>query len=227
MARSLRLYFNGISCIKCIDPVVTPDIFAQSLVEDYNLSSNDHHVITKSIQEQLADFHGQAFTPADNVHSTSEMHEETRGALNGALDESEGRWWAKWRKKVKRDARRAVEDADALKGGRRRKSGVNKREGTKQNGGLRKRRKTAAVEVKREDRDNDTDMLADNEMDGEDDGEWGSDTLKESSDDEYDEWKSLSLEEIKINEQNMHDDMRILIKVSFGLSTANNGFDSS
>jgi len=211
--------------------VVTPEIFAQSLVEDYNLSSNDHHVITKSIQEQLADFHGQAFTPADNVHSTSdnlnEMHEETRGTLNGSLDESERRWWAKWRKKLKREARRAVEEADALKGSRRRKSGVNKREGVKQNGGLRKRRKTAVAEVKKEDRDNDTDMLADNEMDGEDDDEWGSDTVKENSDDEYDEWKPLSLEEIKINEQNMHDDMRILIKVSFGLNTATKVFHSS
>ena len=181
--------------------------------------------------KQLADFHGQAFTPADNVPSTSdnrnEMHEETRGTLNGALDESEAQWWAKWRKKLKKDARRAVEEADALKGGRRRKSGVNKREGIKQNGGLRKRRKTAVADVKKEDRDNDTDMLADNEMDGEEDEEWGSDTVKESTEDEYDEWKSLSLEEIKINEQNMHDDMRILIKVSFGLSTATKVFHSS
>ena len=199
--------------------MVTPEIFAQSLVDDYNLSSNYHHVITKSIQEQLADFHGQAFTPADNAHSASdsrnEAGEETRGTLNGALDESEGRWWAKWRRKVKREARKAVEEADVLKReARRRKPGVNKREGTKQNGGLRKRRKTAAAEVKKEDRDNDTDMLADNEMDGEDD-EWESDTVKDSSDDEDDEWKSLSLEEIKVNEQNMHEDMRILIKVCF------------
>src|SRR5260221_7778020 len=180
--------------------------------------------------KQLADFHGQAFTPSDNVPSTSdnrnEMHEETRGTLNGALDESEAQWWAKWRKKLKKDARRAVEEADALKGGRRRKSGINKREGTKQNGGLRKRRKTAAVEVKKEDRDNDTDMLADIEMDGDDDDEWRSDMVKDNSDDEYDEWKPLSLEEIKINEQNMHDDMRILIKVSFYLSSVTKGFDS-
>jgi SWI/SNF-related matrix-associated actin-dependent regulator of chromatin subfamily B protein 1 len=201
--------------------VVTPEIFAQSLVDDYNLSSNYHHVITKSIQEQLADFHGQAFSPTDNGPSMSdnhnEMREETRGTLSGALDESEARWWAKWRRKVKREARRAVEDADALKvAGRRRKPGVNKREGTKQNGGLRKRRKTALVEVKKDDNDNDTDMLADNEMDGEDD-DW-SDTVKETSD-EDDEWKSLSLEEIKVNEQNMHEDMRILIKVCFSTAT--------
>jgi SWI/SNF-related matrix-associated actin-dependent regulator of chromatin subfamily B protein 1 len=215
--------FN-VSCIKYVDPVVTPEIFAQSLVDDYNLSSSYHSVIAKSIQEQLADFHGQAFTPTDNGLSASDnrnkVHEEKGGTLNGALDESEARWWAKWRRKVKTDARRAVEEADALKGsGRRRKAGVNKREGTKQNGGLRKRRKTVAAEVKKEDNDNDTAMLADNEMDGEDD-EWESDAAKESSDDDDDEWKALSLEEIKVDEENMQEDMRILIKVRFGSNRA-------
>jgi hypothetical protein len=61
----------------------------------------------------------------------------------------------------------------------------------KQNRGLRKRRKTA-VEVKKEDRDNDADMLADNEMDGDDD-DWRSDTVKEGSDSEYDEWKRFEM----------------------------------
>jgi hypothetical protein len=156
----------------------------------------------------------------------NKVHEEKGGTLNGALDESEARWWAKWRRKVKTDARRAVEEADALKGsGRRRKAGVNKREGTKQNGGLRKRRKTVAAEVKKEDNDNDTAMLADNEMDGEDD-EWESDAAKESSDDDDDEWKALSLEEIKVDEENMQEDMRILIKVRFGSNRATKLFSS-
>jgi hypothetical protein len=35
---------------------VTPENFAQTVVEDYNLSSNYHAVITKSIQDQLSDF---------------------------------------------------------------------------------------------------------------------------------------------------------------------------
>ncbi len=61
----------------------------------------------------------------------------------------------------------------------------------KQNRGLRKRRKTA-VEVKKEDRDNDADMLADNEMDG-DDNNWRSDTVKEGSNGEYDEWKRFEM----------------------------------
>ena len=188
---------------KFVDPVITPEIFAQSLVDDYNLSSNYHNVIAKSIQEQLADFHGQSFSLTD----PDGVHEERRATLNGALNESEARWWAKWRRKVKKEARRALEEADVLKGERRRKSGLNKREGTRQHGGLRKRRKTAAGEVKKEAKDNDTDVLADDE--------WDIGTVKESIDDEDDEWKSLGLEEIKVDEQNMHEEMRILIKVCF------------
>lgn len=189
------------------DPVITPEIFAQSLVDDYNLSSNYHNVIAKSIQEQLADFHGQSFSPTENGIPNG-IHEERRVTLNGALNESEARWWAKWRRKVKKEARRALEEADVLKGeGRRRKSGVNKREGTRQHGGLRKKRKTGAGEVKKEVKDNDADILADDE--------WDTSTVNESIDDDEDEWKPLGLEEIKVDEQNMHEEMRILIKVCF------------
>ncbi|KAG9313819.1 hypothetical protein JVU11DRAFT_6182 [Chiua virens] len=38
------------------DPVITPEMFAQTLVEDYSLAPTYHSVITKSIQEQLSDF---------------------------------------------------------------------------------------------------------------------------------------------------------------------------
>lgn len=38
------------------DPVITPEMFAQTLVEDYSLLSSYHSVIVKSIQEQLSDF---------------------------------------------------------------------------------------------------------------------------------------------------------------------------
>jgi SWI/SNF-related matrix-associated actin-dependent regulator of chromatin subfamily B protein 1 len=38
------------------DPVITPEMFAQTLVEDYALAPVYHSVITKSIQEQLSDF---------------------------------------------------------------------------------------------------------------------------------------------------------------------------
>lgn len=39
-----------------LDPVITPEMFAQTLVEDYALSPTYHSVITKLIQEQLSDF---------------------------------------------------------------------------------------------------------------------------------------------------------------------------
>ncbi|EEB88083.1 hypothetical protein MPER_14290, partial [Moniliophthora perniciosa FA553] len=38
------------------DPVVTPEAFAQSLVEDYNLAPNYHGQIVRIIQDQLGDF---------------------------------------------------------------------------------------------------------------------------------------------------------------------------
>ncbi|KAI6107765.1 hypothetical protein EDD16DRAFT_1488534 [Pisolithus croceorrhizus] len=38
------------------DPVITPEMFAQTLVEDYSLLPTYHSVIVKSIQEQLSDF---------------------------------------------------------------------------------------------------------------------------------------------------------------------------
>ncbi|KAF9224771.1 SNF5-domain-containing protein [Gyrodon lividus] len=38
------------------DPVITPEMFAQTLIEDYALAPSYHSVVTKSIQEQLSDF---------------------------------------------------------------------------------------------------------------------------------------------------------------------------
>ncbi|KIJ63657.1 hypothetical protein HYDPIDRAFT_29449 [Hydnomerulius pinastri MD-312] len=42
------------------DSVITPELFAQTLVEDYALAPSYHGVITKSIQEQLSDFKAHA-----------------------------------------------------------------------------------------------------------------------------------------------------------------------
>ncbi|KAH7928851.1 SNF5-domain-containing protein [Leucogyrophana mollusca] len=42
------------------DPVITPELFAQSVVEDYALAPSYHSVITKSIQEQLSDYKAHA-----------------------------------------------------------------------------------------------------------------------------------------------------------------------
>lgn len=39
-----------------VDPIITPELFAQTIVEDYNLAANYHGLITKAIQDQLSDF---------------------------------------------------------------------------------------------------------------------------------------------------------------------------
>ncbi|KAJ3500886.1 hypothetical protein NMY22_g19112 [Coprinellus aureogranulatus] len=44
------------------DPLITPDVFAQSVVEDYGLPAAYHSVIVKSIQEQLSDFKAHSWT---------------------------------------------------------------------------------------------------------------------------------------------------------------------
>ncbi|KAH8102758.1 hypothetical protein DFH11DRAFT_1522058 [Phellopilus nigrolimitatus] len=36
------------------DPIVTPEVFAQSVIDDYGLSSSYHAIITNSKQERLA-----------------------------------------------------------------------------------------------------------------------------------------------------------------------------
>jgi SWI/SNF-related matrix-associated actin-dependent regulator of chromatin subfamily B protein 1 len=45
------------------DPVVTPEAFAQSVVEDYGLAPNYHTIITESIQDQLSDFRIHSLNP--------------------------------------------------------------------------------------------------------------------------------------------------------------------
>ncbi|EIW79898.1 hypothetical protein CONPUDRAFT_43119, partial [Coniophora puteana RWD-64-598 SS2] len=44
------------------DPVITPEHFAQTVVEDYALAQSYHGLITKSIQEQLSDYKAHTAT---------------------------------------------------------------------------------------------------------------------------------------------------------------------
>ncbi|TFK53091.1 SNF5-domain-containing protein [Heliocybe sulcata] len=73
------------------DPIVTPEIFAQSIVDDYNMPQSYHSTIVKSIQEQLSD---------SRVHSTDgEVHDSEPQA--GVLGEEEAAWWEGWRKRLR------------------------------------------------------------------------------------------------------------------------------
>lgn len=171
--------------VSATDPVVTPENFAQTVVEDYNLSANYHAVIVKSINDQLNDFKAHSgLYDGDGAELSSPIlgivgvglkpGEDT--LKQGTLDEENEKWWREWRTQL-----RVVE-----RGGGRKAKG-------------RKRRKIVR------------------EVDGaEGDVEDGMDV--ETEDDPSIVWekeKPLPLEAIDVNEQMMHEDMRILIRVGF------------
>lgn len=71
-------------------------MFAQSIVEDYNLPSSSQFTITKAIQEQLSDF--KAHIGDDEVDLT--LPGDTPG---GALADDEVGWWEGWRKRLRNE----------------------------------------------------------------------------------------------------------------------------
>jgi len=93
-----------------IDPVITPEVFAQSLVDDYALAPSYFQIIVKSIQDQLSDF---------QAHTTDPLTEnEPESILGGRFDENEMVWWDKWRKELPSIPKRPKE---ALTTGRKRR----------------------------------------------------------------------------------------------------------
>ncbi|KAJ3764435.1 hypothetical protein EV360DRAFT_31409 [Lentinula raphanica] len=83
------------------DPIITPEIFAQTVVEDYQLSSSYHAIIVKNIQEQLSDYkahsalydgEGSDYKADDNDPSITE---------NGSLNDGDAAWWESWRKRLR------------------------------------------------------------------------------------------------------------------------------
>ena len=98
-----------------VDPLVTPELFAQSLVDDYALAPSYFPVIVKSIQDQLSDFQAHTTDPiSDN---------EDESLLRGRFDESEKTWWNKWRRELPSIAKRPKEPL--ITGRKRRKVDVN------------------------------------------------------------------------------------------------------
>ncbi|KAF8892911.1 hypothetical protein BD779DRAFT_1467981 [Infundibulicybe gibba] len=88
------------------DPVVTPENFAQSVVEDYNLPSSYHTVIVKSIQDQLSDYKAHtAGYDGDGGEITiieDELDNQTIVGV-GLLQDEDSTWWHGWRKNVSRE----------------------------------------------------------------------------------------------------------------------------
>jgi SWI/SNF-related matrix-associated actin-dependent regulator of chromatin subfamily B protein 1 len=203
---------------------VTPEAFAQSLVEDYALAPSYHGVIVKSIQDQLTDFRAHS---ADFDHEGVELSDgggSDAALIRGSLDDENARWWALWRRRVKKEAARALADgSDAedeesytknLKKAGNRKGAVN---GEKRRKVVKIKKEKPQDDDEDDDEDADVSMLADNEFEVDEEKKqaksshaatpfWG----KLDTDGAF---KPLAVDEIKVDEQAMHEEMRILIKV--------------
>ena len=84
----------------CLDPIITPEIFAQSVVDDYSLAPSYHAVITKSIQEQLSDYKAHSATFGED----GVMIEDSQDITNGKISKEDTPWWEAWQKWVRSEA---------------------------------------------------------------------------------------------------------------------------
>ncbi|EIN14518.1 SNF5-domain-containing protein [Punctularia strigosozonata HHB-11173 SS5] len=90
-----------------VDPVVTPEAFAQSIVDDYQLPSSYQSTITKAIQEQLSDYQAHTSGGSNDHQDDEEKDEKVTGpARAGVLggDDRDSKWWEAWRKRVRTKA---------------------------------------------------------------------------------------------------------------------------
>ncbi|KAH8096934.1 hypothetical protein DFH11DRAFT_1526874, partial [Phellopilus nigrolimitatus] len=71
------------------DPIITPEVFALSVIDDYGLSSSYHATITKSKQERLA-------SNDMSVVPTESKLEVARGTCR-----PDAEWWESWRKRLR------------------------------------------------------------------------------------------------------------------------------
>ncbi|CAE6459210.1 unnamed protein product [Rhizoctonia solani] len=72
------------------DPVITPEVFAQCLCDDYQISSNSVvQAVAKSITEQLQEHRAHILEPVG----------PKREEIRGEISEKDEEWWAKWRRR--------------------------------------------------------------------------------------------------------------------------------
>lgn len=142
--------------------------------------------------------------PSSPSPLSDNIQDENR-PIQGILDEESIAWWMAWRKRNEIAADAAVRGSSSS---RRRAGGLNKQQ--------RKKRKI----VVDPDEDEDTHMFGDNEQEDDwKDKEKGKALLVAARVDFTDEnFKPMALNEIKIDEQAMQEDIRILIKVCISYS---------
>ncbi|KAJ7164897.1 hypothetical protein C8R46DRAFT_900772 [Mycena filopes] len=80
------------------DPVISPEDFAQTVVEDYNLASSYHGVITKAIQDQLSDYRAHSANYDGDSWDVAVTEDTLRA---GTLEGESAAWWSAWRKRLR------------------------------------------------------------------------------------------------------------------------------
>ncbi|KAG6916643.1 hypothetical protein DXG01_006064 [Tephrocybe rancida] len=159
------------------DPVVTPESFAQTVVEDYALPQSYGAVIAKAIHEQLGDFRSHTEEGDEPPVVLHVEEDESHGVVAGRLEAEDARWWAGWRGRVGKAAR--GRSRSGRKGRERKRRRVGKGEGAEEG--------DADVE------DADVDEEGGNEGEG-----WE---------------RSMTLDEMEVDEAKMQEEMRILIRL--------------
>ena len=148
--------------------------------------------------------------------------------IKGSLDEVNAKWWASWRRRVKKESARAVAEAVALDNG---SDAEDDEEAYKRplrssrkravNGGGGGKKSKTKMEQQDEEEDADVSMLADNEFEPADEdrkevpSKQGKTERSFWGDLDSEVFKPLAVHEFELDEQAMHEDMRILIKVCF------------
>ena len=100
MVRAILIMLSHTADFVRIDPIITPEIFAQSIVDDYALAPSYHAVITKAIQDQLSDYKAHSTTFGEDGVAQPPVEEVI---VTGTLDQDEAKWWESWREKAKNE----------------------------------------------------------------------------------------------------------------------------
>ncbi|KAJ7764511.1 SNF5-domain-containing protein [Mycena maculata] len=80
------------------DPVISPEDFAQTVVEDYKLAPTYHGIIVKTIQDQLSDFRAHSANYDGDSWDVAVTEDTLRP---GTLEGESAAWWSAWRKRLR------------------------------------------------------------------------------------------------------------------------------
>jgi SWI/SNF-related matrix-associated actin-dependent regulator of chromatin subfamily B protein 1 len=175
-------------------------------VDDYALAPSYHSVVVKSIQEQLGDFRSHSFNyDQDSGDPVVDLNSETP-IQQGALDDAQEKWWMVWRRRVFADgATRLGKNGSLKRSKKKRKLDFNNPSNNAPaaiTAGAGAGAGSEVVKVKKE------------EQGGRDNVAGGGVTFDVSMDEE-EFGRPMAIDEIKLDEELMHEEMRILIKVCY------------